>query len=123
MATPASSGGRRASERRNAMWGRTWGQMLWGTAPSVPAVGVWLLLLLAAGLILFGVRRLGGRPRTMGLAALLLALAIPLTARALTLPFSFTNGTIADANQVNANFNALAGGKIFGFVNANGTVS
>jgi hypothetical protein len=96
--------------------------MLWGTVPSVPAVGVWMLLLLAAGFTLFGVRRLGARPRTMGLAALLLALAIPLTARALTLPFTFTNGTIADASQVNANFAALASGKVYGFVNANGTL-
>jgi hypothetical protein len=45
------------------------------------------------------------RPRTVGLAALALALAIPLSARAL--PFTFANGTVADANQVNANFTAL----------------
>jgi hypothetical protein len=29
---------------------------------------------------------------------------------AVTLPFTFANGTIADANQVNSNFNALLGG-------------
>jgi hypothetical protein len=41
--------------------------------------------------------------------ALALALLLPISARAL--PFTFTNGTVADANQVNANFAAVVAGQ------------
>jgi hypothetical protein len=104
------------------MWGQNWGQMIWGGASSVPAVTAWAILLLCAGLLLFGLRLLRARPATIGLAALVLAVGIPLTAKAITLPFTFANNTVADATQVNANFAALAGGRIYGFVNAAGTL-
>lgn len=64
-------------------------------------------MLLGVVLGVVGLRRLREvRPRSLGAAALALALLIPLSARALTL-VTFTNGTVADANQINANFAAL----------------
>jgi len=88
------------------MWGQNWGQMIWGGTP-VPAIGFWGTLLLGAVLGAVGVSFLRGRkPRTVGAIVLALALIIPISARAITL-ITFTNGTIADANQVNANFAAL----------------
>jgi hypothetical protein len=82
--------------------------MIWGrAAASVPALGFWGVLLLGAVLGAVGVRLLrGARPRALGVLALALAIAIPLSAGAVTL-ITFTNGTVADANQVNANFAAL----------------
>jgi hypothetical protein len=73
-------------------------------------MSVWGLLLLGGLLAILGLRRIKARPRTIGLAALLLLIAVPLTARALSLPFTFANGTVADATQVNADFAALAKG-------------
>jgi hypothetical protein len=83
---------------------------------------MWSVILLCVAFIFLGLRSVRARPRTYGLVALVLALAIPLSAKALSLPFTFTNGTVADATQVNADFAALANGRIFGFVNANGTL-
>jgi hypothetical protein len=41
--------------------------------------------------------------------SILALVIVPLVAvAAVTLPFTFTNGTVADADEVNANFNALA---------------
>jgi hypothetical protein len=92
------------------MWGQNWGQMVWGGVNAVPAISVWGLLLLGGLLAILGLRQIKARPRTIGLAALVLLFAIPLTAKALSLPFAFTNGTVADASQVNADFAALAKG-------------
>ena len=93
-----------------ADWGDIWGEMLWGglETPFVPALPPgfeWALalLLLAAAL---GARR--ARPRT---AALLLTLAlVPGLARAgmVVIPHKMVNGTVADAVEVNENFDALA---------------
>jgi hypothetical protein len=89
------------------MWALKWGQMIWGQASAAPALGFWGAMLLGAVLGALGVRSLrGSRPRTVGIVALALAILLPVSARAL--PFTFTNGTVADANQVNANFAALA---------------
>jgi hypothetical protein len=90
------------------MWGQSWGQMIWGAPTAVPAVEFWGVVLLAALLGSLGVRRLrSARPRLMGMTALAVALLVPITARAV--PFTFTNGTVADATQVNANFAAVSG--------------
>jgi hypothetical protein len=89
------------------MWGQSWGQMIWGSLTAVPAVGFWLAMVLAAFLGGLGVRRLRGRSRVVGAGALLLVLLLPISARAV--PFTFTNGSVADATQVNANFAALQG--------------
>src|SRR5262245_53342039 len=97
-----------ATRGDRAMWGSIWGQMIWGQQPAVPAVGFWGAMLLAAALGLLGVRHLrGARPRAIGLLTLVVVLLVPLTVRAV--PFVFANGTVADANQVNANFAAVQG--------------
>jgi hypothetical protein len=94
------------------MWSQKWGQALWsGMVSAVPAMPTWGLLLLGA-LLALGFRHVtarGPRGRLAGLVALALAaIAVPLSAGAMgPLPFTFTNGTGADANQVNANLTAL----------------
>jgi hypothetical protein len=89
------------------MWGQSWGQMIWGQVQAVPALGFWGTILLGAVLGALGTRRLrGARPRRAAAVALAVALLVPISARAL--PFVFSNGTVADATQVNANFAALA---------------
>jgi hypothetical protein len=95
------------------MWGLNWGQMIWGQGTPVPTLGFWGLMVLLAALGALGVRRLrGGRPRLVGGIALGLLLLMPISARAL--PFTFTNGTVADADQVNANFAAVASAQVVG---------
>jgi hypothetical protein len=88
------------------MWGTNWGLMIWGGLTAVPAIGFWGAVMLAALLGVMGVRRLRGRSRVIGAGTLLLVLLLPISARAV--PFTFTNGTVADATQVNANFAAVA---------------
>jgi hypothetical protein len=89
------------------MWGQNWGQLVWGKAAAVPVLGWWGALLLGAVLGVLGVRFLRKvPPRTAAWFVMALALLIPLAAAA-NLPFTFTNGTVADANQVNANFAAV----------------
>jgi hypothetical protein len=101
------------------MWGQNWGQMIWGQLAAVPAVDFGGALLLGALLGVVAVRSLrGARPRTIATVLLGLALLVPLSARAVTL-ITFTNGTVADANQVNANFAALA--PLDGFYQSNST--
>lgn len=92
------------------MWGLDqWGTMIWGggvavpTMPIGPLLGLMLGCFLAGGYLLHPARR---NRRNAFVAAALLAL--PISVGAVTLPFTFTNGSIADANQVNANFTALA---------------
>lgn len=104
------------------MWGQKWGQLVWGRIAAAPALPAWGILLLGAALFLLTLRLLRARSRTIGLAALVLAFAVPLTAHAISLPFTFTNGTVADATQINANFAALAAHHVYGFVNADGTL-
>jgi hypothetical protein len=88
------------------MWGQSWGQMIWGRGPAVPALGFWSAVLLGAVLAVIGTRYLRSvRPRGLGWIALMVAWLIPASVWAV--PFTFTNGTVADATQVNANFAAL----------------
>jgi hypothetical protein len=94
--------------------------MIWGQSAAVPALGFWGTLLLGAVLGGVGVRRLRGRSRLAAAGALALALLLPISARAL--PFTFTNGTVADATQVNANFSALAATQSLGPTGSNSIV-
>jgi hypothetical protein len=86
--------------------------MVWG-APAVPAMGTLSLVLLGAILALIArhaIRR-GVSARRTGLLAAAVAVGMAWSAWAQSppsLPFTFTNGTVADASQVNANFNFLA---------------
>jgi hypothetical protein len=82
--------------------------MIWSAAVAAPALTFWTTLILGAMLGGLGVSRLRRpRPRTVGMIVLALALLAPIVARALV-PNTFTNGTVADANQVNANFAAVS---------------
>lgn len=90
------------------MWGfEKWGQLIWG-GHAVPGLSVGMLLILmgccfaAGGYFL----RPGSKTRRGSIAAALLLL-LPISVAAVTLPYSFSNGTIADASQVNANFTAI----------------
>jgi hypothetical protein len=83
-------------------------------------LGFWTVL--AAGVVLGAtgawlLRR--SRPRTAALVGGALAVLLPLSAVAV--PFTFANGTVADATQVNANFAALA--PVNGFSYVGGTPS
>jgi hypothetical protein len=98
------------------MWGQTWGQLIWGrnASAAVPALPGGALLLLA-GLLLFVGYRIGRRrraPRWMaagiGIAVALLPIVVAHATSTFGVPFTFTNGTVADATQVNQNFSAVA---------------
>ena len=98
-----------------AAWGENWGEMVWGPAvsvPSVPAVG---LFVLALALLTTAAWRLRARK---ALHSALAILVVPMLAGVLSspahaqvsVPHTFTNGTPADADEVNANFEAVVDG-------------
>jgi hypothetical protein len=84
--------------------------MVWNGIASVPAVGFWGTLLLGASLAVVARRVLlhRARPRTLGIGILVLALILPVSGALAALPFTFVNGHVADATQVNANFATLS---------------
>jgi len=97
-----------------AAWGENWGEMVWGlpvSVPSMPAVG---LFVLALALFATAAWRLRARK---ALHSALAILVVPMLAGVLSspahaqvsVPHEFTNGDIADADQINANFDALEG--------------
>ena len=94
-----------------AEWGNHGGQMVWGSNTfGVPMLGWPGLIVLSLSLVLAGV--CWSRRNSAGLNVPLFFLAllsIPLAVAAgtVTIPYTFTNGTPADANEVNANFNAV----------------
>jgi hypothetical protein len=106
------------------MWNQNWGSMIWGRAHAVPVMGPLSLMLLAMGLMVSGwiLLRDPAMRRLMGIAMVLLGLLVPISTFAV--PFTFTNGTVADATQVNQNFASLDANKTLAFahVNSNGTI-
>jgi hypothetical protein len=93
-----------------AGWGNeVWGVMIWGDASPLPGLGFLGLAALIAVLAATATWTLRRRRTGLALTSMLVLLAIPLAVAAgtLTLPNTFLNGTIADANQVNANFDAV----------------
>jgi hypothetical protein len=98
------------------MWGQNWGQMIWGkqTTAVVPGLPGAMLPLLAGLLLLVGywMGRRQRAPRWMalgiGLVVALLPVAIVHATSTFAVPNFFTNGTVADAAQVNANFIGVA---------------
>ena len=92
------------------MWGTdSWGEMLWGGVQAVPLMGPFGFLAMAL-CFLVGGWVMQSRHRTRWLTHLTVTalLVVPLAAvAAVTLPHSFTDGTVAEAEQVNANFDAL----------------
>jgi len=84
-------------------WGENWGTMVWGeslSVPSLPGIG---LIALAIGLAATAAWLLGKRRLALGLPVLLVVVASTATA----VPNTFVNGTVADADEVNENFNSL----------------
>lgn len=92
------------------MWGANWGEMTWGggvaSATTVP-ISAWALVTL--GVVIGVIGTLASRNRSMRVFSIMIVSLLPALAVALALPHTFTNGTIADANQVNANFSAIVG--------------
>lgn len=88
------------------MWGQRWGQMIWGAGAAVPSGGLGWTVVLAVGLVVIGLRfvKRGGRSRAAGVAVLALAFVLPVSVALAQVPFAFTNGQVADAVQVNADF-------------------
>ena len=86
-------------------WGENWGTMIWEqSAPVVPSMkGVGLSLLLLS-LVVATASRL--RPHSRVASLLLVVLGVPLIVGAMV-PYSFSNGAVADAEELNANFDAL----------------
>lgn len=95
------------------MWNDNWGTMIWGSSapvPSLPLLGLLLLAVTLAGLGMWRLRSRRGQPWLGALWALpvLVFLAGGLAwAQVISVPFTFTNGTRADALQVNQNFQSL----------------
>jgi hypothetical protein len=93
-----------------ADWGENWGVMIWGESLAVPMLGVPALLVLGA--LLGATATWFLRKRRPGLASFvaLVVLAVPLVVMAgpVSIPYGFVNGTVADADEVNANFAAAA---------------
>lgn len=88
------------------MWGENWGTMVWGGAAAQVPIGPWTLLILG---FLLGVCALKARESiTARVFPVLVIIFVPLiviVANAVT--FTFENGTVADAVQVNQNFSEL----------------
>ena len=90
-------------------WGENWSSMMWNEMASLPALGIAGLTLLAMGLAGTAAWALRKRRPAVGLMLSLVLLAIPMAVAAGTLavPNTFVNGTMADADEVNANFDAV----------------
>ncbi len=91
-------------------WGENWGTMVWGSVAAVPTMG-WLGGALLVGLLVgVGMRRMGGRAGAA--LGLLLALGYAPVAEAQTVsvPNTLTNGSVAEADAMNANFEAVRTG-------------
>ena len=89
------------------MWGEQWGVMIWGQAAfqQVP-IAPWALMLL--GFLLGVCAVLARRSRIARTFAIGFIALVPVIAViAVNLPHTFQNGTIADADEVNDNFDAL----------------
>lgn len=91
------------------MWGQSWGDLIWGTASTTAQVpfGGWALLTLGFLIGVLAARARRSKAHALVLVAGIAVLpAIALTATS-TLPHAFQNGTLADADEVNANFTEL----------------
>ena len=92
-----------------ADWGDNWGTMIWSqstTVTPVPMISTAGLFLLALFIILFN-KQLIKQSNVVASLTLILLIS-PLVAVSVTLPNVFVNGTPADAEEVNENFNALS---------------
>ena len=94
------------------MWGKNWGTMMWSSpsAAAAPTLGWIAMLLIVAVLACVAFWQIRRGRRWAARVLLLLPFLVPGAVNALSLPFVFTNGTPADATEVNANFEALSEG-------------
>ena len=93
-----------------ADWGEPWGTLVWGAGvPAVPLLDGWGLSLLLVAVCLVGAYWARRSRPGLAVSSLVVALVIPLAVAAgtVTVPNTFTNGTAADAGEVNANFDAV----------------
>ena len=93
-----------------ADWGEPWGTLVWGAGvPAVPLLDGWGLSLLLIAVCLVGAYWTRRSRPGLAVSSLVVALVIPLAVAAgtVTVPNTFTNGTAADADAVNANFDAV----------------
>jgi len=90
-------------------WGENWGMMVWGSVAAVPTMG-WLGGGLLVGLLAsLGLRRI--RRVSTGLGLLLaLAYAPVADAQTVSVPNTLTNGSVAEADLMNADFTAVEDG-------------
>jgi hypothetical protein len=87
-------------------WGESWGTMVWGaTVAAVPTMG-WLGGGLLVGLLAsLGIRRI--RRVSTGLVLLLALAYAPIAEAQVSVPNTLTNGSVAEADAMNENFEAL----------------
>ena len=93
-----------------ANWGDKWSEMAWGapTATNVPMMDGLGMALLAVALVAMAVKGLRS-PGTLGLLLLVGVVgAVNNVEAQVSIPNTFVNGEVADADEVNANFEALA---------------
>ncbi|HIG72114.1 MAG TPA: hypothetical protein EYQ46_19080 [Myxococcales bacterium] len=92
-----------------AAWGESWGEMVWGVPVSVPTLPGMGMIVLAIALSATAAWVLRKRRTALGLPVLLVLLAIPLVvvAGTVSVPNTFVNSTVADADEVNANFDSV----------------
>jgi hypothetical protein len=95
-------------------WGENWGTLTWGAAiAAVPTMGKLGVLVLALGLGGLAARVI---KRSRSAASLLvISLVLPMlspvaNAQTVSVPNTLTNGSVADANAMNANFEAVQTG-------------
>ena len=99
-----------------AAWGENWGEMVWGaSAPpaAVPMTGWPGLFLLLTVLLVTALWKMKRMPRQVGLTLSLFLLVPVMIAPHITTWngltwYAFINGEVADANEINMNFEAIA---------------
>ena len=105
-------------------WSEDWGSMAWGAVavvPSLEGIGLAVLVICLLGATVWRLRH-----RSFLASLLLIALGMPLTIGAMV-PYTFINGEVADAAEVNTSFSELAaargGGVSVPYVFTNGTIA
>ena len=92
------------------MWLQNWGEFFWeGLTVPVPSIGFFGISILVAAIMVIGVGLQRGQAKWARWMLCAVVVVIPLAAYAgaVVMPNTFANGTVADANEVNANFDTL----------------
>ena len=91
-----------------ASWGQNWGTMIWGqSTPSYQVPFMDGMGLIISALVIAVIGLVSMRFGSKRMAAFLVVVLAPITAITVPSLVTFTNGTVADATQVNANFQAI----------------